>query len=141
MKTVIFMSRHTAENFIPPDNAAIISISTPDVSFPLLHVGWADRMNWHRADDDSPMSQAEIDNIWSFVTRNEDKELFVHCDAGISRSCAVACFIGALLDRDVKGLDCDSVQFANAVIKASLMHNLWEKQFKEDHIERLCFKK
>lgn len=141
MKQVTFMSRHRAQALVPPCFSAIISISTPGVSFPVLSDKWHAVFQWHRADDDSPMTEQEVQAIWDFVNRHKELTFYVHCDAGISRSAAVASFIGTLLDCVVVGLDCDTVIHANAVIKAALMHGLWERQFKEDHIERLCFGK
>ena len=135
------MSRALFETLIPDNESAFISIFTPGCS-PAKAAGrnWIAGLVWCRADDEMPMDQREVRMIANFVETWRQHDFVVHCDAGISRSAAVAQYIGAVLDREVIGLDSDGLH-ANAVIKASLMHHLWETQFKEDHIERLVFKK
>lgn len=72
-----------------------------------------------------PMTEDEVNAIYKFACQNEHRDFFVHCDAGMSRSAAVASFIGALFDRQVVGLDYPDTYCANAVIKAELMRKLW----------------
>lgn len=129
MKLVSFMCRERAEQFEPPENAVIISINTPGNPRALLSDKWAARCDWDRADDDGEVDPIEVYNIMKFVEAHQDKTFFVHCDAGISRSAAVALAVGILLDQNVIGLDCMTTIHANAVIKAAFLRPIWEKHF------------
>lgn len=95
------MSRADAETWTPPTRhfkAAIISISTPGHSPAKLYDVPALHLVFH--DLDSPYHKVPLFNeeqasqIWTFVSSLKDIELLIiHCDAGISRSPAVAAAI------------------------------------------------
>lgn len=126
LKSVQFMSRAEAVNIIPGTSYAMISISVPNDPAPLNKM-WNRhnllRLQFHDADKEgnlnSMMGQSSIAAIKSsggpklfseddakeiikFVEEIKDKviSLFVHCDAGISRSSAVAKFIAELYKLD-----------------------------------------
>lgn len=134
--TVHFMSRQSFEDFRPAEPTAYISIVTPWNS-PAKASGrnWIGGLVWFRDDDSVPVPAHEVNLIVSFVETWREYAFVVQCDAGISRSAAVALYIGAALDRLVIGLDADGTG-ANAVIKAALMHHMWETRFKEPYIEQ-----
>lgn len=92
-----------------PENAAIISISTPDVSYvplPFHKCKNAVLLELQFDDVDSdenglqPMSWEQAENVAEFVLRNKHRGIWVHCDAGQSRSAGVAAAIAKCLFGD-----------------------------------------
>lgn len=111
------MSRMAAAEYCArrhSEESVIISISTPDLYYGYLKIEKTDKnnvtdiLNLSFMDCDTPgeadvygsptteqdlMSSDEAKAIVDFVERNKDKYIIVHCDAGISRSSAVAAAI------------------------------------------------
>ena len=136
MSKVWFMSRETFEVFHPNEPTAYISINGHGHSVPRTTPGlWVAGLAWYREDDSNPVPEREVKMLCSFVETWRDYAWVVHCAAGISRSAAVAHYISAVLDLPLVGLDSDG-SGANTVIKAALMHHMWEVQFKEPYIDQ-----
>lgn len=103
IRGIIYMSRLEAEALLPKENWACISISTPGDGLAELREGWfaIHRTYFHDIDTrTSGLIQFNLHiarQIIEFVRvlDDEDKDvvLIIHCDAGISRSGAVALFI------------------------------------------------
>ena len=111
------MSRMAAAEYCArrhSEESVIISISTQDLYYGYLKIEKTDKnnvtdiLNLSFMDCDTPgeadvygsptteqdlMSSDEAKAIVDFVERNKDKYIIVHCDAGISRSSAVAAAI------------------------------------------------
>lgn len=92
-----------------PANAAIISISTPDVSYvplPFCKCENLALLELQFDDVDSysgglePMSWEQAESVADFVLGNRTREFWVHCDAGQSRSAGVAAAIAKYLFGD-----------------------------------------
>jgi len=123
-RCVRFMSRETFETQAPTKRSVFISINTP--GYPLAKPKgsrWYGGLVWLKNDNSRPIPKNEVDLILQFVETWQNYDFIVHCDAGISRSAAVAQYIGARLDRKVVGVDSDG-EHANAVIKSALMRRL-----------------
>ena len=100
---VMFVGKFTAETIGPFQDWAVISIGEPDMKAPQIKEGWHDvlRIFFHDVNPDKVvelsskyvgMSDSQADQIVEFVSRvapNVDG-ILVHCNAGISRSAAVA---------------------------------------------------
>lgn len=119
LKNVQFMPRFHAEGIIPRSNMAMISISGPGNPAQLnqmWHRGNLIRLQFHDADElghvSRPLgsepglhniqlfSNRDAKNIINFVNevKNKVEIIVVHCDAGISRSAAVAKFIAEMFN-------------------------------------------
>ena len=106
LKKIHFMSRPDAEGITPCSTDAIISISCP-FDPANLNIKWAPsqilRLEFNDIDEDELMthlglklfSPVDAKQIIDFAEHQKNKieTLFVHCDAGISRSGAVAKFL------------------------------------------------
>lgn len=108
IRSVDFISQAAAE-LLPGrplrSNVAVISIATPGAREPIL----ADfkhllRMAFHDVEDDaepwvvfdSQHAKAVIDFVDQLHATDEPMDVIVHCKAGISRSAAVALYIGSV---------------------------------------------
>jgi predicted protein tyrosine phosphatase len=102
MKKVIFINRLSAERISPKieDKASIISINSDD-KLAVLHDNWVHKLVliFHDLDKAiegySLFTEEQAKEIINFVAaiEKEINILVVHCDAGVSRSAAVAKFI------------------------------------------------
>lgn len=89
-----------------PAGSAIISISTPDVSYRPLPFHFCDNCAVLEEEFDDidtkrrglmPMSEADAVRVVDFINENKGKPVFVHCDAGQSRSAGVAAAISKFM--------------------------------------------
>jgi predicted protein tyrosine phosphatase len=102
MKKVIFINREYAERITPKkgEKAAIISINS-NGDLAKLHENWEHKLFLVFHDLDKPIKDYKIfdkeqaKQIIKFVDKvaNDILILVVHCDAGVSRSAAVAKFV------------------------------------------------
>ena len=91
------MGRYGVEGFKPPENSVLISIVDPDTEHPYIHWEWDDVLSlsfWDVTEEMhrygySPATEAQCRAIWDFIQQHKDKNIFAHCEAGISRSGAV----------------------------------------------------
>lgn len=74
-----------------PENVAIISIGTPYYSGHRLRSG-SRVLNIDIMDGDN-ISNGDIDKIYCFIKNHFGSDFHIHCDAGISRSQAVAQYL------------------------------------------------
>lgn len=107
-KKVEFMSRGQMKRFIETrehlnDNVAIISINdTPyeyDEMLDLLEGSNFSISMFQDTDDNNGISPLQAKCLLSFIDKNHDKDFYVHCFAGVSRSGAVAKFINEYHER------------------------------------------
>ncbi len=133
MKTVLFMPRIAAENLIGDSRSAIISITDPNDSA-CLKDGWRDvlRLSFNDVYDGLntknrhsfvPFNATMAADIHSFVGRNESHitTLVVHCEAGVSRSAAIALVLAGHYGCELKG---GSTSHANKMIMSILADSL-----------------
>jgi rhodanese-related sulfurtransferase len=108
MKKTDCFSRLIIEGFKPPENSVLISISDPDSNFPKVNAGWDDILwlqFWDAIrgeglaaslagyDIERAPSEMDAQRIYDFICDNKDKNIYAHCEAGISRSGAVREFL------------------------------------------------
>ena len=117
LEKVIFMSRVEASTIHPRSTEAMISVSIPGDPAPLnqlWHRGNLLRLQFHDADQDGNIAMMSHQRttyigavlfspndarlVIEFVEgiKNSYTTLYVHCDAGISRSSAIAKFVAGL---------------------------------------------
>lgn len=103
-KTVHFMSRRDFLKRVwrPSDVRALISINNDSEELHQVarHLGLPrpspKRMFVHLSifpDDDRGMESRVALSMFDFIKNNQDKNIYVHCEMGVSRSAAVAKFI------------------------------------------------
>lgn len=118
LKNVYWMPRVKAEQISPKTSEAMISISVPDDPAK-LNSGWSRtrllRLQFHDADTEGNVTlmphqqindhgkavlfnEQDARNVIEFAEENKNRvqTIYVHCDAGISRSAAIAKFIAQL---------------------------------------------
>jgi predicted protein tyrosine phosphatase len=114
---IVVLGRREAKEFISDVPWAAISISTYPDEFPKLNkcqqIGllqlafadidnrpeWEDAPGYDKEPDWTPISYRQAQEIWNFVASVQDKikALLVHCEAGVSRSPAIAAAISEVI--------------------------------------------
>lgn len=109
---VVHTARIVAEAVEPMNHVAVISITTPNHERARLKPGfrWVLRLDFHDVDVALPgvkmFTIEEAKGVVAFLSNVEDEgatSLLVHCDAGLSRSAAVAAFVAE--SRNIGGFD------------------------------------
>ena len=126
--------RTSAEGLNPrKGRSVIISITSPNSSFPLLQEGWSDilRLSFDDIDHEDGQnyiifSDSQAEEILDFAIKNIDKDLFVNCDAGISRSTAIVVALELIFNsNDVS--DSYKYQHHNKYVKNKI-RDVWFKR-------------
>lgn len=100
---VTWLSRYAIERIAEP--AVIISIGDPGETLPKFNCPVTDLLRLEFHDIEFPIrgydhfNYNHANKVLRFNERWKDHDLIVHCTAGISRSCAIACFLSDHLDR------------------------------------------
>lgn len=118
IKGVTFTSREIAEEMMPSPDVGIISISDPDSRIVALRPGWGAvlRLRFHDLTHQWQnyvlMSADQAIDVLEWLHEHETRlsGIVVHCEAGISRSAAVAKF---LCERYSLPVDEGDVRFHN----------------------------
>ena len=103
------MSRSVAKDLEPPENSVMVSIWTPNTTnftargAPFFRFRWESFLSIDFYDTEfgnetyPPITEEQGKIIFDFVMLHKDKDILcVHCDAGISRSAAVAIFFAEM---------------------------------------------
>lgn len=152
LKNVYWMSRVDAMKIQPKSTEALISVSNPD-NPAQVNSSWAPskllRIGCHDADEDKRHSLGDINHqgigsiiincklfneqdareIIKFVRDNKNKveTIYVHCDAGISRSAAIAKFIAGIYNLEFP----DHYMLYNKLIYTTLTNTFNKMQYGE----------
>lgn len=130
-------NRKQIAELAPSIDTVVISIGCPSESAAPLRDGWADvlRLSFHdinlQAIDRDDWLNMETDrytlfdsdhakDILSFIGRNFDKNVVVHCAAGVSRSVAVGCFLRDALGYEIKLFAIKTEQLMNGHVYSTL---------------------
>lgn len=105
MKYTACYGREEIQLFDPPPGSVLICIHDPDTDPPLTPLNYVDKLFltfWDTAPDKPdrvrfpaladlmpPATHDQIIMIYSFIQQNKENNIFVSCEAGISRSAAV----------------------------------------------------
>jgi predicted protein tyrosine phosphatase len=112
MNIIGAFDRGTVSILEPRPNSVLIMMTSPNSEFPKINGKWTDILKLKFDDvedgfglDDKqyePMNEYNAEQILDFVIRNIDKDIFVSCDAGLSRSPAVVVALEQIFNsRDV----------------------------------------
>lgn len=112
IRRVSFTNEYIAKRMTPIPNIGLISISSPSSKFTLceLKPGWEHVLHLRFYDidkDQGPWKTISIHQVemlvrWIEELQGEVDGVLVHCEAGISRSAAVAKFISDAYGADLK---------------------------------------
>lgn len=126
--------------------AALISISEPNRKVNIVNeVSFADilRLYFH---DITTLEEAQIDGltlftheqahaILDFAKRHQDREIIIHCAAGMSRSVAVGNVLARWLNEIVDYKVADTDQFRNVHVCNVMMRAIYRREMGEDYEE------
>jgi len=96
MNLIKAFDRSQVSGLEPRPNSVLIIVTSPNSQFPKLSSKW-NKILYLRFDDVEngfglkdkkyrPMSEEDTEHILNFVIENIDKDIFISCDAGMSRS-------------------------------------------------------
>jgi hypothetical protein len=86
------MGRYQVSTFSPPINSVLISIVDPGTNSPRIFPDWSDLLVesfWDVTAEPHAPTEEQCRRIWEFIQLYKDKNIFAHCEAGISRSGAI----------------------------------------------------
>lgn len=149
MLSITVLNHEKAEAFDPTKlrlvdvvSPAIISITCPGETAN-LKPGWAEILRLEFDDvvpehgvpcESTPMTYAQAEEIVAFADKHNDKNLIVHCRAGVSRSVAVGMFLRHWPEKDSRSLWLQGstvvTDFYNSHVHSQLMrvaYNTWYK--------------
>ena len=149
LEKVLFINRGRAEMIQPRSDEAIISISNPDNPANLFP-SWAPsrvlRLGFHDADENKRhvhsgehqlykiincrlFDEDDAKKVLEFIGDKKDKvtTIYVHCDAGISRSAAIAKFIAGIYNLEFP----DHYMLYNKLIYTTLTNTFNKMQYGE----------
>ena len=150
LKNVQFMPRFHAEAIIPRSTSAMISISGPNNPArlnQLWHRGNLIRLQFHDADEVGRVSRRldypgeskyiqlftpkDAKHIIDFVNevKNKVDVILVHCDAGISRSAAVAKFIAEMFNLPFPESYMLYNKYVYRVLKNTYNSMMWDENY------------
>lgn len=129
-KTVTFLPRVVAQTMTVPEDTMLLSVVHSDQEIPCHSTEW-DRVEWIIFDDITQPTAGLVSfdlehakSIISFVedAKAKNKNIIVHCEAGMSRSAGIAKWIGDNYDFDLflSPLGLNTIQFANMSVYNTL---------------------
>ena len=100
------LSRVESELFVPPADSFLISIRDPGTEIPDFQEGWSEIILFEfwdlsrgdftsaaLAGYDRPPTRGDAIKIYEFIVGRQTRNIFAHCEAGISRSGAIREFL------------------------------------------------
>jgi predicted protein tyrosine phosphatase len=148
MLQIDVLNRQQAEDYNPQQARVIdilapvmISITSPDKPANLKE-GWYEvlRLEFHDVlptysglDEDLTAFDTDMAaEVLDFAFKHGNRNMFVHCDAGVSRSVAVGMFIAAWQERTLSLHAVNCTDFYNSHVHGLLSRRLWSVVYKED---------
>lgn len=104
---ITVLPRLAAEALPGQKEAVFISITNPRQAKAALSDEWGSilRLGFHDVDENAgdfvTINSSQADELILFISENRDKPIFVHCEAGFSRSVAVGAFAAAWLRQEI----------------------------------------
>lgn len=137
MRRIDVYSRQQAIQLTADDGTAVISISAPGEPAPLRE-GWNEilRLEFHDTDplaeggsDMVAFGETHVDAVFAFAERNRDRDIVVHCDAGVSRSVAMGLFLSNEFGGELFTHAVHTTDFANGHVLRLLNRRVWFSHF------------
>lgn len=128
MPVVTVKSRTQIIESFPDEQICLISISNPDYEYShsVPTAGWNDVLEIQFDDIERswmgwiPITATQARDIYEFIIRNLGKDFVVHCDAGVSRSMAVGCFIHDFFNYGLDLQSYDTTEYRNKLVYSLL---------------------
>ena len=134
------------EDLVPRPDSVLIMITSPESEFPKVDGKWNEILflkfhdiEWREgkmSSDDNlyePFSEVQALQILDFVTKNINKDIFVSCDAGISRSTAVVVALEQIFNsKDVSDSYPHHNRFVKNMIRDVWFKNIWTRHTFKD---------
>lgn len=95
MNIIGAFDRSRVSDLVPRKNSVLIQITCLDDEFPKLNQKWTDILRLKFDDNydgdlfSAPITDKQAKQILQFSIEHIDKDMFINCDAGISRSPAI----------------------------------------------------
>ena len=131
MQIIGAFNRNEVKDLVPRKGSVLISITCKGEKFPEVNQKWTDILqiqfddNYEGDEHSIPMTDEQAKEIISFAIKHLDKDFFVNCDAGLSRSPAVIVALEQIFNaRDVSNVD--KFKFHNKYVKNKIK-NVWFK--------------
>lgn len=136
MNIIGAFDRGTVSILEPRPKSVLIMMTSPNSEFPKVNGKWTDilQLKFDDVEDGfgledkqyEPMYEYQAEQILDFVIRNIDKDIFVSCDAGLSRSPAVVVALEQIFNsRDVSNER--EYQHYNRYVK-NMIRDVWFKR-------------
>lgn len=134
MNLIKAFDRSQVSGLEPRPNSVLIIVTSPNSEFPKLSQKWKEFLllkfddveNGYGLKDKAfkPMSNDDAKNILDFVIRNIDTDIFISCDAGMSRSPGILVALEQIFNgRDVS----DTYPYHNRYVKNKI-RDVWFKR-------------
>jgi predicted protein tyrosine phosphatase len=115
------------ETFVPRPDSILISITSQQGEFPHLNSKWKDVLYLKFDDDEKDMIEEDAKKILDFVIKNIGCDVFVNCEAGLSRSPAVVVALEQIFNaRDLTDFYKHHNKFVKNKIKDVWFRNIWK---------------
>lgn len=142
MNIIDAFDRGRVEGLQPRPNSALIMITSPESKFPSVNGKWSqilklkfDDIEWRDGKEQlqkelyEPMNEGHAKQILDFVITNIDKDIFISCDAGLSRSPAVLVALEQIFNaRDVSNAYPHHNRFVKNMIRDTWFKHIWVKE-------------
>ena len=126
MQIIGAFDRSRVSDLEPRENSILISITSNGKDFPKVNKHWKDilQLRFNDTEDrDTGMMTSHAKMILDFVIKHIDCDIFVNCDAGISRSTGVVVALELLFNsKDIS----DKYPYHNRHVKNTI-RDMWFK--------------
>ena len=131
MNIIKAFDRSQVSGLEPRPNSVLIIVTSPSSEFPKLSQKWSEILllkfddveNGYGLKDKQfkPMTREDAKNILDFAIRNIDKDIFISCDAGMSRSPGILMALEQIFNsRDAS----DAYPYHNRYVK-NMIRDVW----------------
>ena len=147
MNLIGVFDRSRVADLQPRPNSVLIMITSPEAEFPKVDgkwkailyikfddVEWREEKNHNKGLDSNmnlyePMSEVQAMQILDFVVQHIDKDIFISCDAGLSRSPGVLVALEQIFNaRDVSDAYPHHNRFVKNMIRDTWFKHIWVKE-------------
>jgi predicted protein tyrosine phosphatase len=138
MNIIGAFDRNTVSGLEPRSNSILISVTSQGKEHPSLNHGWfkvlklnfddVEGRNFDIGSSSNVMQELDAKLILDFVINNIDKDIFINCDAGISRSTGILVALEQIFNsRDVSHNYPFHNHFVKNKIKQVFYKTIWMK--------------
>ena len=138
MNLIKAFDRSQVSGLEPRPNSVLIMVTSPKSEFPKLNPKWSDTLllkfddveNGYGLKDKSfkPMTEKDAEDILNFAIKNIDKDIFISCDAGMSRSPGILVALEQIFNaRDATGAYPYHNRYVKNKIRDTWFKRIWRQ--------------